>query len=274
MKFIKKTFNFIRKYLFKQPVYVIFYALNYFRPNFVPEVNWYYANELVDILKSGKSLIRFGDGEIYIANGGSIGFQDYDKDLAQGFKEIIKNYHDKSNYVIAINKIPLEKTNQQLRKNNLLHCWLPFKVYWQLYFNKTSRYFDAAFFYYNESIPVYLENYFKTKKLIIITNQQNVLRLQNNPNLPFDHISYVISPSVNAMKEFMSIKTQVEKLISCENKDNFLVLASMGPASKLLAYKLALQGITVIDVGRGIEIAYSSEKIEHIIYPPDHGILV
>jgi hypothetical protein len=141
------------------------------------------------------------------------------------------------------------------------------KVYWNLYFNRDARYFDATAFYYNETIPKYFEEYFKTKQLILLTRRDTITSLQNNSKFPFTAIDYIETPERDSFAHQASLLKKIEILVNSYSKEKTLVLLACGPASKSMAMALAEKEILSIDVGRGIEVAYTSDRIDHIIYP-------
>lgn len=253
--------------MFVRPQYLYTYIKNYTNPEYLLDIDYCNTSELVEALKQGKSLIRVGDGELYIMNGGGIHYQSYSKTLQKKLLEIVTSYSVNSRYLLGLNKIPISKSNTQLKKDNLLKCWLPMKVYWHLYFNQKARYFDATAFYFNETIPKYFEAYFKTKQLILVTNQCNIKALQNNTALPFTNIEYIEAPATDAFTAYDELKTAIVEKVNAYGVAHSLVLLACGPASKVLALDLIPSQIVSIDVGRGIEIAYTDDRIDHIIYP-------
>lgn len=267
MNYLKRAFRYLTLHILRNPKYLFTYALNFFNPNYVPAVKYHETSQLVELLKQGKSLIRIGDGEVYIMNFGSMGYENYLPELREYFFEIIKNYTEDSNYVLGLNKIPISKTNSQLKKDNLFHCWQPMKVYWQLYFDKTLLYFDATAFYYNETIPKYFEEYLKTKELILVTNSANIEKFKNNKNIPFTDVLFVESPATHTFEKHRELTREIMSLLEGKTKEKVVVLLACGPASKVIAYQLSKEDVVSVDVGRGIEVAYTDERIDQIIYP-------
>lgn len=265
--YLKRGWQFAKKHLFKNTRFLLEYALNYFNPKYILDIKYYEMSDLVNLLEQRKSLIRLGDGEIYIMNFGSIHYQDYDPELRNSFVQMVKEYDSHSKYVLGLSRISLEQSNKQLKKDNLFNCWFPSKVYWFLDFNKKAKYFDAHSFYRNETIPTYLETYFKNKHLIWVTNQGNIVKLQQNKNIPFTNVSYIETSDTNAFSEFISIKDEIRKEVAKYSKEHCLVLVACGPASKAIAFTLSKEDIVTVDIGRGIEVAYTDERIDQMIYP-------
>ncbi len=265
MKKVNRIIRYIRLHLLRNPAYLVSYCFYFLSSKFVPRISYYSDKEMVEQIKAGKSIIRLGDGEIYIMNFGAIGYQQYDPKLRMLFFQLIKNYSIHSNYVVSLPRLMIEKTNLQLRKEKLLNCWLPFKVMYQLHFPKKISYGDAFWFYYNETIPNLLEEYLLTKHIIYVTNQVNAIAIQQNSLIPFKESSFVITPTTDTFAEYEKIKEKIIYEVEKNAQNECIVLAACGPTSKVLAYELAQRGIVTIDVGRGIEIAYTANTLEHFL---------
>lgn len=261
MKTILKVAHYAKKHLFRDPIYFFLFAVHYFNPRYVPKINYHSIDATRHFLNEGKSIIRFGDGEIFILNGGNLPGQKYDSHLAHLMSECISTYSDISPYVVCLNRTPLEKSNALLRREGLIPCWLPSKVYFNLYFRKEEKYLDAAMFYYGDTIPKYFENYLVTKKIILITNKDNLERFNSNEAIPFRNVSFVETPSRDAFTQYDRIKNEVMDLVEKNGRKDTVILAAFGPSSKALAFEFAGQGIQVIDIGQGIEVAYSDKKL-------------
>ncbi|MEZ4103681.1 MAG: GT-D fold domain-containing glycosyltransferase [Candidatus Paceibacterota bacterium] len=263
MKLLGRLIRYIRLHLFNNPKYFFSYIIRYFDPYFKLDIKYFEADNINSILETGRSIIRFGDGEVYLMNRGGLSFQKYEVSLRDLFFKIIDEYEEDSPYVLGLNRLPLSKTNRELKKHKLLSCWLPSKIYYHLYFNKKVNYFDASFFYYRDSIPKYFESYLLGKKLIFVANKNYIDMLSQDNNIPFKNIKYVNTPPTDAYSEYESIKAQIQKLVVKNGRENSVVLVSFGPAGKAIAFELAKDGIQVIDVGQGIEVAYKDK--DHII---------
>ncbi|MCB9810531.1 MAG: DUF1792 domain-containing protein [Candidatus Nomurabacteria bacterium] len=266
MNYLKRTIRYLKLHL-GNPRYLFTYAINYFNPNFIPDIKYYELDELEDVLRAGKSLVRIGDGEVYIMNNGNIGYQKFEPKLKEVFFKIISEYDESSSCVIGLNKTPISKSNSTLRKDKLLNCWMPMKSFYEIYFNKKAKYFDATLFYYNETFPEYFEAFLKTRHLVLVTRQHSIEKFKANKSIPFSDVSFVETPENNAFDQYDQIKKEVLDEVARHGKSKTIVLAAFGPASKLLVYELAKEGVVSIDVGRGIEVAYTDERIDHIIYP-------
>jgi hypothetical protein len=264
---ISRIYKFFKKHFFKNTRYLLWYTINYFNGSFINKINYFENEDIVSLLKSGKSLIRIGDGEVFLLNYGDIHYQTYSDNLRSNFLEMIKGYSDISPYVLCVNRLPLSKTNAELKSDGLLNCWLPMKVVFDLYFNKKAKYLDQAIFYYNETIPKYFETYLKQKKIIYVTNKKNINNIKNNNLIPFKNVEFVETPNLNSFDYFEKIYSEINTKITKEEKGGVVVILACGPASKVLGFRLSKDGIQAIDVGRGIEVAYTNSRIDQIVYP-------
>jgi hypothetical protein len=270
MSFIKRFFRFVVFHLFKNPAYLFVYAATYFLPGFKIKINFYKHEDIVKLLEEGKSLIRFGDGEIHIMNYGPVHYQKFEKKIRDTFFETIRNYKEDSPYVLCLNELPITQTNRELRKRNLLHSLLPVKSYYQLYFPKNLKYFDQMFFYYNDTFSKYVESFLLDKKVVIITWTQTVTSLKHNPRMPLKDVVYIETPEQHAFSAYEAICHKLDEVVGQSPSDKtIVVLAAFGPASKVLAYEYSMKykNVIVIDIGRGIEILYSEAKIDDHIFP-------
>lgn len=255
---LARIIRYCRRHFFRDPRYFFLYLIQYFNPVCVPDIKFYDNEVAASQIMAGKSLIRFGDGEIYLLNHGDIAFEKSTSKLRSLMMVLVTEYNDDASYVLALNKVPLQKTNKQLKENGLLSCWLPSKVYFNLYFNQRATYADAAMFYFKETIPKYFEKYLMTKQVIFVSNPDICAAIKENSQIPFMKIVYVETPKVNAFADYERITKDVQDKVRSIGIKNAVVLAAFGPASKVLAYELSKQGIQVLDVGQGVTAAYSA----------------
>lgn len=246
------------------------YALTYFLPGFKIRINFYKHEDIIKLLEEGKSLIRFGDGEIHIMNYGPVHYQKFEKKIRDTFFEIIRNYKEDSPYVLCLNELPITQTNKELRKRNLLHSLLPVKSYYQLYFPKNLKYFDQMFFYYNDTFSKYVESFLINKKVIVVTRAETITSLKQNPRMPLKDVVYIETPKEHAFSAYETISSHLDEVVAKSlPTETIVILAAFGPASKVLAYEYSMKykNVIVIDIGRGIEILYSDTRIDDHIFP-------
>lgn len=260
--FIYRSIKYTKRHLFRDPAYFLSYGINYFKKGYVPHISYYDYSDIPRLLEEGKSFIRLGDGDVYTLTGGGQPYQQYDEKLSEKLFSLISEYSDDSGYVLCLNKRPLEKSNKELKKLNIFNCWLPTKIYYNLYFNKQAKYHDAAMFYYADTIPKYFEKYLLDKSIVIAANKGNIDKFKANKNIPFLNIKYIETPEVNAFSKYSSIKDLILNHVNDEQGKKVVVLAAFGPASKVLAYDL-FNKVQIIDIGYGVGVAYTEKGLDY-----------
>lgn len=263
--YLERASKFFKRNVFRNTAYLLNYALAFPNPalRLFPT---YLSDELLNkALLEGRSLIRLGDGEIHIMNYGSIHYQDFHPQLREYFLAMIRDYTPDAPYLLGVPQTYLGMSNRELCKKRLFHCWLPFKVSFQMLFNTQASYFDAHIFYRGEAFLRTLEKVLNNKKIFLVTSQRNwelvcVAGIKNH--LTVEHI---LCPEENAFARFEDIARMICERVADLDVDNFRVLISAGPASKALVYVLSKQGIVSYDLGRGIEIIYTNKSLEGAI---------
>ena len=259
--------RFIFLHLVRNPLFLVTYSICFFLPGFRPKVLFLQEEETAKIIASGKSLIRFGDGEIYLMNYGSIHYQSFSKKLREYFFTMIKSYNSSSPYIIAINEHVMTKTNRELRFHGQLRGWLPMKVYYLLYFPKDIAYGDASLFYYERAFEKYIEPHLLNKHVIIMTRREQIERIKKC-NLPYAKISYIVTPSSQSFDNYEDIKKELEEILLHDNDElQPVVLAGFSVAGKVLAYEFSQKGVQVLDIGIGIELMHTGKHLEHMLMP-------
>lgn len=263
---IKKLIPFIKRYV-SYPRFIIAYAFLFLTKGSVG-ASFYAKEQLLMLLKSGKSFIRFGDGETFIMHGGSLEWQRYERGLSLGMRKVIKEYSNDSPYVIGLPKF-MNVPNKELKyspEGNKMFVWLPVKAMYTTLCRKDMKYGDAHVFYYDNFFQDYFEPFLKDKHIILIANPAYIAEVKANTRIPFK-IVYVEAPQKHAYGEYESIieKTKNEVAKAPVGKTP-VVIATIGPASKPLIYDLSKQGILCYDMGRGIENFYKDESLE-TMYP-------
>ena len=257
MSFGERAYRYIQLHLMRNPRYFFSYFAHYINPQYVPDIRFCDTEEVARAVALGKSLIRLGDGEIYLLNHGDIPFESSTPELRSLMMASITEYNAASPYIVALNKAPLQKSNRELKDKGLLECWLPSKVYYNLYFNHKASYADAALFYFKDTIPKYFETYLMTKQILFVSNSRSCATFKENRQVPFHGVNFIETPETGSFAEYDRIKNEVISFTDKAGKENTVVLAAFGPASKVLAYELSKIGIQVLDVGQGITAAYT-----------------
>lgn len=265
VNFLKRLFNFTFKHFFRNPIYLTVYTFCYFLKDFKLNVSFYKYEELRALLEKDKSIIRFGDGEIYIMNYGSIHYQKFNKALRKTYFYMVREYTDNSPYILGLNQGGVTKTNTFLRENNALNLWLPSKVVYLLNYNKKATYIDNGIFYHRNIFKQQVLPYIKNKHVIVITREGTIDYIKKE-NKEIENISYVKTPDFQAYDVYEEIVKEVKLAIKKSDLKPVLLVA-IGPATKALVYDFSKNKVQGIDVGRGLEFIFSNEGLEHMLLP-------
>lgn len=210
-------------------------------------------NDSLDlIIKEELSVIRFGDGEIFLIDGGNTAFQAYSHELAKKLEEIIRT-NVKGLLVCAPGiweKLDIFEpyaywfNMHHLYRNG--HVWKdllsPTQVYGDT--NMTRPYLG----YKNKSVcgEIFkkLFSIWSGKDIILIEGEKSRLGVGNDMFENTASIKRILCPAENAFSKYLEIKKEAMKI----SKDK-LILLSLGPAAKVLAYELFLLGYRVVDIG-------------------------
>ncbi len=265
IKFSGKAFRFIFRYIVKDPIFVFKYFVAYFQKDYTPQVKFYTTEEFMTEIRSGKSFIRIGDGEIGLLHHRDIHYQKADPLLISKLREIIENYSS-SNYIISI-PIFVSTSNKDLQHTKgKLSCWLPLKVEFFRRFNREAKYFDAHAFYRKGFFENNMYQYLKDKRLIINTTAENIKNQKESIESRFEVLEWIEAKSPNPFDLYEQTKEKIQNIIDREkNKKDIVLILGSGPMSKVLAYDFAKQGIQGIDIGKGFEQLYNEVDYEHEI---------
>lgn len=270
--FIKKGLKFLKNYLLKDPIFLVKYTFYYFNDSYKVCPKFFTESEVIEKIKSGYSYIRHGDGEMALIRGVGIGYQKGDKELAIALKQTIINYNMDSKYILAIPERYITLTNLELKnKNNLnkgvnmFRCWLPFKIAFTQYFPKDMPYADAHSFYISGFFEDNFSEYFKSKKFIIITTEDNIKKQKQNIEKNLKVLSWLVAKSPDPYDYYKKHIAEIDDLLKNENKSDIVLLLGAGPASKPLAYHFSNLGVQSIDVGHGFEYFFKEQGLDHVL---------
>ena len=226
--------------------------------------------ETVRLIKEKKlSVSRFGDGELKIMRGGSIGFQCYDANLSYRLWEVIQEHRD--SLLICV---PRFLTNMDNISNEVKTFWkyslLRNQSAWDYYLEENRIYGDTQFtrFYMDlkdksssAQIIGEIKSLWKNRDVIIVEGKESRLGVGNDLFIDSNSVRRIICPAENAYCYYDRILCETKKL----GRD-YLFIIALGPTATVLAYDLSREGFQAIDMGH-IDIEYewflrqSSSKI-------------
>lgn len=200
----------------------------------------------------GKSVIRFGDGEMSLIRNENLAFQNKNNELRLKLIEVIKTKKD--NLLICIPGIFEEVDNFSKRSFWFtLHHLFKHEKDWLNLLDKKNIYGDSFITrpYLNFKDKERAEKIFKgmmeiwqNKEIVLIEGFGSRMGVGNDLFKNTKSLKRILCPSENAFDTYEEIKKEALKI----DKDN-LVLISLGPTAKVLAYDLFLLGYRVIDIG-------------------------
>mgnify|MGYP001600792276 CR=1 FL=1 len=264
--------NVVKRYLLRDTNYFFLSIYRYFQNNYHNNCKFYTEKELTNLIRSGKSIIRIGDGEIGLVHFCNAAYQVYSDAIRNDFLKIIKNYNNDSLYVIGITEF-VNYTNTELKnfvntegnKINRFPVWRQLKITYEMIFNREAKYFDALAFYKKGGFERIVLPCIKNKKVIIITNKENKEAIIASP-LSSNTYLYVTCKNENAYENRMKIEQDIINLIHTSGlpKSDFVILFAAGLA-KTIIHDMSGQGYQVLDIGWGLKSYYTGIIIENLI---------
>ena len=264
LDFLKKVLRFFKNYFLKDPGFVFYYGLAYFRKDYTVKALFYTNTELVEEIKKGKSVIRIGDGEIGLLHGRDIHYQKCVPELIKFLREMVLSYSDESEYILSIPVFVNYKNKELAKTKGKLSCWLPLKVEFNRIFNHKAKYSDAHFFYYKNNFEKSLESYLKTKKLIINTTQQNINTRKDDIEKVFNVIDWITAKTPQPFDGYQETVEKIDLVLekNKEFKKDIVLIFSSGPLGKALSFVYSKKGVQCIDLGKGFEHIYNDKNFE------------
>lgn len=247
-----------KEILYRYPIRLLFFIRSIFARD--KQLRICTSEETIKLIQENRmSCSRFGDGELKIMRGESIGFQSYDKILAKRLEEVIRSSLEK--HLVCI---PYYLMNMSILNDESKTFWqyslLRNRKVWDFYLNADKLYGDTQFtrFYMNakdKRAAVSLINKIKRlwtdRNLVIVEGAESRLGIGNDLFQNVSSIKRVICPVENAFSCYNEI---LDACLQYDDKDCLFVLA-LGPTATVLAYDLSLRGYQALDLGH-IDVEY------------------
>ena len=204
------------------------------------------------IMAHNSSVARFGDGEMDIITGHSIPYQDYDENLANELKEIIRSESNES-LVICLSDVfeRLDRYNQsavdfwkQHLNNNYVHYKSLCKAPWYGSTFISRPYMDLVDKSLSNMYFKNIKNLWDERDILIVEGVNSRSSVGNDLFDNANSVERIICPSKNAYSKIDEIELLIEK-----HAENKLVLLILGPTAKVLAKRLSIKKIQAIDMG-------------------------
>lgn len=262
-----RLYNAARKYLIKDTFYFFLYCLRHLQKRYAHNARFLENNELIKMIESGKSILRLGDGEISIIHYLTSNYQPYDSALRSDLLHIISNYSNEAPYVLGI-PIHINMRNDELDAQEAFkkRIWMPFKITYEMIFNKQAFYFDAFLFYRKNNFEQLILPYLKTKQIIFVSHKRNCESIKDSP-LSNHIIAYIESPAFGAYQFHNAIAQGIRNIItqSGQPKNNFVTIMLAGMSKIGVIPRLSQEGCQILDIGRGLEGYLFKENLERYL---------
>lgn len=209
---------------------------------------WNSKETVYKAIKMKKSIIRLGDGEVNILNGRGVTYQETDAKLSIELNELIEHYISNQKVCEYILCMPGEFLIPSI--NNLtpsqIKSWSFARYYFKIHFDRPVVYGDS-FLFAKINEPIYSKLWVNSgiREVIFVHNNYKYAELFTKQyNI---HVKYVNVPDKNAFSIISEIENNIKAQIS--DKSFSIILLSIGPCTKLLAYRLSSNGYWCIDTG-------------------------
>lgn len=212
---------------------------------------------LDELMKTEKSLVRFGDGEFNLINGKSIAYQEYREDLAQEMREILLHADDTKNKVlICLPEIFEIFKGSFLQNEDSEKFWKQVLDDYGRFFQETCR---AKVYGSTWISRLYIDNkdkshavtqfekltsLFEYKDILIVEGATTQSGVGNDLFNKALSIKRIICPSHHAFSKVDAIQQAI-----LDHAKGRLILLMLGPTAKILAYRLSQLGYRALDLG-------------------------
>lgn len=213
------------------------------------------VNQTLDlIIKEKLSVIRFGDGEMSIMENSSLGFQKSVPELGQKLKEVLRAnekglliclpdlFGRLEDYVGDAYKFALH--HQFRYRHKWLELLIPGRVYGNTFITRPYLAYKQEIRIHSGEVFKKLFSIWKGCNILLIEGEKSRVGVGNDLFSQAASVKRILGPAQNAFGKEQELFNEAVKI----SKDT-LVLLALGPAAKVLGYKLFKEGFRVIDIG-------------------------
>lgn len=205
------------------------------------------------ILENQSSVVRFGDGELFLISGQGIVYQAYHKELAKRLKEVLF-VQSSPNLVVCMTDVVANPDNYNQKSQgfwrqlifwnkNLLND-LGEKTQWFGNSFISRPYMDIVDKTQSQSYFEKLKCIWKNKDVLIVEGKLTRSGVGNDLFEGVKSLKRIIAPSKNAFDKYSELLSLSQKYGKGK-----LILLMLGPTAKVLAYDLSQLGYQAIDIG-------------------------
>ncbi len=223
-------------------------------------------DETMDKILDGKSIARFGDGELQaITNNIDNSFQTSNQELSDAIKVVLNSKN--KDLLIAIappfswTLVNLNNESRNYWEPILIKNWAIWEKYLgqKYYYNAfiTRPYFDyTTKFRKTESKKIFkkFKQLWNNKNILIIEGEYSRFGVNDDLLNSSKSVKRIIGPSKNAFEKIDEIEKQTRQYVNQHSVD--LILLSLGQTATILTYRLLDLNIQLIDIGH-LDIEYN-----------------
>lgn len=212
-------------------------------------------------LEKGKSMCRFGDGEMEIILGNGIGFQKQNADLGQKLIDILSENADEQIVVCVPDAlVTLDNLTDTSIKHWVQNMTQHFED-WMHYLNRDYTYgttnVTRCYMRYKDKTNCLrwfsrLQNLWFNKDIVIVEGYETRAGIGNDMFDNSRSIQRILCPSENAFEKYDEILSYIINNVS----KNAMILIALGPTATVLSWDLAKKGYRALDIGH-CDIEYS-----------------
>ncbi len=260
----RKLFEYLVRYA-DNPRYLFLYLSRIFVGSYYEKVHFMNDTDFLEEAKR-RSTIRIGDGEFGLLLGKrGLYFQKNEPVLRDKLFTAITEYSNESRYILGIPPF-ISIPNEILHRHNFKYLWMPSKVLFKILFPKEANYFNAVFFYIDNTILPFLHAFSAEHDIVVVTNKDNIDSIKQRQSFFFPQapsVTYVETPAKDAFAIYDSLVTQI--VSSTRTLPRPVVFMACGPAGKAMIYDLSKEQILAHDLGHSMKFAALQTSQEHQI---------
>lgn len=216
-----------------------------------------YSTTIDGIVNEGKSLVRFGDGEMDLMSGrGRHKFQHYDEKLARRLQEIIRCKEERLMIAVADNYGSLEKYNEDGKQGIRNYMTREIRMEHRKWLDVNSTYHNTyitrpyALFADNHTLAPLerfrqLQRIWEGRNIIFVEGALTRLGVGNDL---FDNAASIRRIEAPATSSFDKYDEILDAALKNAEKD-VLFLVALGPTAEVLVYDLFQKGYQAVDIG-------------------------
>ena len=213
------------------------------------------AQETMEELRKGRSLIRFGDGEFGIYRNRDIHYQKWSQDLKDEFEKIKREYEsapERCPFLLAVPKVFMTISGWKLMKKRVyVSSWSESRLQFKNTFRRDIVYGDS-FLFEKKNKSIYSEIWEGEgcpSNIVFVHNSADYAKAFQDTY--HKNVEHVVCPPKDAFQSVDALEADILSRIEKNGwtEKDVMITISAGPAGKVLVYRLSKQGYHCIDAG-------------------------